>query len=274
MREGTKKIATMLNITRTWNSIAALSEMRRAIALARDYAKKRVAFGGHISENTLHIDTMASLQAEFEGAFHLSFWVVDLLGRSERGVASTSEAALLRLLTPITKLTTARQGVWLASEAMECIGGAAYMNDSGFPRILVDMQALPIWEGTTNVLAMDAIRAIKHDDSLSILIETMRRSLRSHQLPALEACSRTGLAAIDALEEWMERSEGDELQAGARRFAMTLGRCAELSRAVEHAAWCDAQGKGDRAAAAARRLAHNGLNLLQHAPLKDSALLA
>jgi acyl-CoA dehydrogenase len=64
--DGVRNIAPMLNVTRTWNSVSAVSYMRRGIALARDYAKKRVAFGAPLAEKPLHVDTLAGLQAEYE----------------------------------------------------------------------------------------------------------------------------------------------------------------------------------------------------------------
>ena len=75
----------MLNMTRTWNAVAAVSGMRRALDLARDYAAKRVAFGAPLSEKPLHAETLADLEALYAGAFLLTFRVVELLGREENG---------------------------------------------------------------------------------------------------------------------------------------------------------------------------------------------
>ena len=89
--EGVKNIAPMLNVTRTWNSVSAVALMRRGLALARDFSKRRVAFGSPLSEKPLHLDTLAGLQAEYEAAFHLTFFVVELLGRVESQQASTEQ---------------------------------------------------------------------------------------------------------------------------------------------------------------------------------------
>src|SRR5208282_4886259 len=80
--------------------------------------------------------------------------------RDEAGVASEEDGQLARLLTPIVKLTTGKQAVAVASETLEAFGGAGYVEDTGLPRILRDAQVLPIWEGTTNVLALDVLRAM------------------------------------------------------------------------------------------------------------------
>ena len=157
---GVRAIAPMLNITRTWNAVSACALMRRGLALACDYAGKRVAFGAPLAQKPLHRDTLAGLQAEFEGALHLAFRVAELLGRADAGELDEAGERLLRVLTPLAKLTTAKQAVALASEVVESFGGAGYVEDTGIPVLLRDSQVLSIWEGTTNVLALDALRAL------------------------------------------------------------------------------------------------------------------
>src|SRR5216684_3949674 len=81
--DGVRNITPVLNLTRLWNGISAVSLMRRAVALALDYARKRSAFGARLSEKPLHVDTLAGLQAETEAGFHLAFLVAELTGRAE-----------------------------------------------------------------------------------------------------------------------------------------------------------------------------------------------
>ncbi|HEX7666090.1 MAG TPA: acyl-CoA dehydrogenase family protein, partial [Polyangiaceae bacterium] len=76
-KDGIKNITPMLQITRTWNAVGATAGMRRTLALARDYAKKRVAFGASLDKKPLHTDTLAQMHAEYEGAFLLTFRAVD-----------------------------------------------------------------------------------------------------------------------------------------------------------------------------------------------------
>ena len=158
--DGVRNITPLLNITRLWNGISAVALMRRGLALAYDYAQKRVAFGAPLSEKPLHLDTLAGLQAEAEAAFHLAFYVAELTGRSETREISDEDALLLRLLTPVMKLTTGKQAIAVASEVLESFGGAGYVEDTGLPVLLRDSQVLPIWEGTTNVLALDTLARI------------------------------------------------------------------------------------------------------------------
>jgi alkylation response protein AidB-like acyl-CoA dehydrogenase len=261
---GIKNITPMLAITRTWNAVCAISGMRHAIALARDYAKRRVAFGSPLSDKPLHTDTLAAMQAEFEGAFHLTFRAVELLGKEEAREITDDETQLLRLLTPIAKLTTGKQAVQVASEALEAFGGAGYIEDTGLPRILRDAQVLPIWEGTTNVLALDVLRALGRVGSLGPI---------TREIAARTATTDTRLAepaeaakkAIAHAEAWLAetRARGmDATEAGARRFALTLGRALELALLVDHAAWAIKATGDARPVAAARRLARHGVDLV------------
>lgn len=275
LKDGVKNITPMLNITRTWNSVAAVAGMRRGLALARDYAKKRVAFGAPLAEKPLHVDTLAGLEAEYEGAFLLAFRGVELLGREESGTITEEEAALARMITPIMKLTTGKQAVAIASEVLEAFGGAGYVEDTGLPRILRDAQVLPIWEGTTNVLSLDLLRATAKLGS----IEPIEREVRTRVERAGAAGATVGRVALDAVahaKRWLlaTREEGaPSLEAGARRFALTLGRALELALLLDHGAWAErTQGDG-RTLAAARRFARHGVDLVTDDHVLDDARL-
>ncbi|MBS0393019.1 MAG: acyl-CoA dehydrogenase family protein, partial [Proteobacteria bacterium] len=154
---GTRAIEPMLKITRTWNSIAAASFMRHGHRLAADYASRRVAFGSTLATLPLHADTLADLDAECAGATMLAFLQAELLGHEEAGLLDEDGAALLRVLTPLVKLTTGKQAVAAVAEAVEAFGGAGYVEDTGLPVLLRDTLVLPIWEGTTNVLSLDLL---------------------------------------------------------------------------------------------------------------------
>jgi hypothetical protein len=278
--DGIRNITPMLNITRTWNAVCSAASLRRGIALARDYAARRVAFGATLAEKPLHVDTLAGMQAEHEAAFHLAFHGVALLGREETGVITEEEAALLRLLQPLAKLTTARQAVAGASETLEAFGGAGYVEDTGLPELLRDAQVLSIWEGTTNVLALDALRAIARAEALPVLSREVRRRAEPGAAdPALRAPAAAALAAIEHAEAWIaaaSRRGGDHVEAGARRFALTLGRTLALALLVDHAAWALGTENDPRPAAAARRFARAGVDLLggDDGDPRDAAWLA
>jgi acyl-CoA dehydrogenase len=276
-RDGVKNITPMLGITRTWNAVCSVAGMQRAIALAKDYAKKRVAFGAPLADKPLHVDTLAGMQAEHEGAFFLAFRAVELLGREEAGEITEEEASLLRLLTPLAKLTTGKQAVAIASEALEAFGGAGYVEDTGLPRLLRDSQVLPIWEGTTNVLSLDVLRALGRGGSLDVLEREVHARVASADA-SLAAPREVALSALAHAKRWLAgaRDAGPRvLEAGARRFALTLGRTIELALLVDHASWARDNQNDARPAAAARRFARHGIDLLDEAiDAEDARLLA
>lgn len=179
--EGVKSIASLFNITRIQNSFAALGTTRRVLNLAKSYSSKREAFGKLIKEHSLHIKTLSKLELLFHSMFHLCFYTVRLLGKSEyEEVENTSEEKMetekmIRILTPVIKLYTAKQNMNIVSEVVESFGGAGYCEDTGIPRWLRDSQTLTIWEGTTNILCLDLLRAIQKEEVFPVYIKKMKQ---------------------------------------------------------------------------------------------------
>lgn len=266
LENGVRGIAPMLNLTRTWNAVSATALMRRGIALALDYAERRVAFGAPLSRQPLHVDTLAGVQAELAGALQLTFRVVELIGALEAGEGSDDDAGLLRVLTPVVKLTTARQAVAAASEVVEAFGGAGYVEDTGIPLLLRDAQVLSIWEGTTNVLALDTLRALEGGAGLAAVRAEVERCAQQVRDPALRRVAEEADHAVQRAESWLGtalRVGRPAVEAGGRRFALTLGRALEAALLAAQAQWSLDVAGDRRSAAAARRLAANGLSLLE-----------
>lgn len=237
---GVRKMATLLNITRAYNACCAVGLMRRGIALARDYARKRRAFGKLLADQPLHRETLAALQVEFEGALHLVFHVAELMGKEELGTATAAEQAILRLLTPVAKLYTAKQAIAGASEVLEAFGGAGYIEDTGLPHLLRDAQVLSIWEGTTNVLSLDVLRAIDKDAAFAPFLADLRGRLEMVQAGELAPWRDRVREAVARIETYGRQglSRGiDFFQAGARAFAFSLARTYTASLLLEHADW-------------------------------------
>jgi hypothetical protein len=244
--DGIRKIAALFNVTRVYNAVAAVAGMRRAVALASDYARRRRAFGKSLIEHPLHLETLADMQLELRAAFLLAFRVVELLGKDECGDATESEARLLRFLIPVAKLYTAKQAIAVASEALEAFGGAGYVEDTGIPRLLRDAQVLSIWEGTTNILSLDALRAMERSDVLGEWASDVKRRLSRVKAGALSSCVEQTLRAVQRIEQYAARavSAGSDFQqAGARGLAFAIARTEAATLLVEQA-----DGQGGRAA--------------------------
>jgi acyl-CoA dehydrogenase len=233
---GTRAIEPMLVITRAWNSVSAVAFMRRGLALAHSYANERQAFGKRLAELPLHIDTLTSIEAETRAAFLLTFEFIELIGRDECGEFDGEQRALLRLLTPVTKLTTGKQAIAAMSEIIESFGGAGYVEDTGLPVLLRDAQVLSIWEGTTNVLSLDVLLRSDIASGLTALRQRVERIEASIAHQSLRSHAHAALTAIKHAQHWLENTnDGQARQAGARRFALTLGRAFALALLAEDA---------------------------------------
>ncbi len=267
---GVRQIAPMLNVTRTWNAVCAVASMARAIALASDFAHRRQVFGHALIEQPLHAQTLADMHAEFAGGFALAFEIAHLLGRVEHAAGDADDAALLRLLTPLAKLWTGKLAVRICSEALECFGGAGYIEDTGLPQLLRDAQVYPIWEGTTNVLSLDSLRALAGGGLPALRNAVDRWTRDSADTPARAAIAQT----LDAAACWLDQHAGarNTLEAGARGLALTLARCAAAALLARQASWSSRQGD-PRPAAALQRFVTLGLDRLVAPDADNTALL-
>jgi acyl-CoA dehydrogenase len=275
--EGVRAITPMLNVTRTWNAICAAAGMRRGLALAQDYARRRVAFGAPLADKPLHLETLAGLAAEAEAGFLLAFFVGETLGKVEAGEASDHDRALLRLGTPAAKAVTGKQAVVVASEVLECFGGAGYVEDTGLPQLLRDAQVLPIWEGTTNVLSLDALRALgKEGEGLRVWREEIVARTAGVRDSSLVEAAQTAVQAVNHAGRWLAATfpEGRPVvEAGARGFLLTVGRAMALALLCEQAQWSLDQGD-PRSLYAARRFAHSAIDQLGSQDLDEARALA
>jgi hypothetical protein len=158
---------------------------------------------------------------------------------------------------------------------VEAFGGAGYVEDTGIPALLRDSQVLTIWEGTTNVLSLDTLRALESAGGIDPLIREVARCAAEVRDASLARPVQAAIRAIERAAGWLReatRAGRPELEAGARRFALTLGRTLETVLLASHAQW--ALDRSDpRPAAAARRLAANGIDQITVADAEDARML-
>ncbi|MBS1971215.1 MAG: acyl-CoA dehydrogenase family protein [Bdellovibrionales bacterium] len=243
---GVKKIASLFNITRVYNSICSIGHMRRGLALAKDYSTRRVAFGKKIIDHALHVETLMDQYVDYAASFHIVMRAVELLGKEENGKATPEESALLRLLTPVIKLFAGKRVMSVTSEVMEVFGGAGYVEDTKMPRMLRDAQVFSIWEGTTNVLSLDVLRAIEKENAFVPFMKEIGMRLQHIMKEPMAGQQLKGevLAiekALKDLEAYFHKviSAGpaglEDLQTGARYFAYSLGNIFSATLMTEFA---------------------------------------
>jgi putative acyl-CoA dehydrogenase len=236
--KGVKNISALFNVTRIYNSNTSVAFIRRALALIKDYSKKRFAFGKYLIDHPLHIQTLSDLEIEFQSAFHTMFYTVSLLGKEECNTASKEEILTLRLLTPLIKLYTGKQAVGVASEVLELFGGAGYVEDTGLPKLLRDSQVLAIWEGTTNILSLDVLRSIFKEGTLEPFIKNIENRINIISLLELNSSKEKVKSELNNLKVFIKENlsqKQDFIETTARIFSYSLFRLFSASLMLEHA---------------------------------------
>lgn len=230
---GVKKISTLFNVTRIYNSVCSVAQMRRAIALATDYSKKRFAFKKNIADHILFKEVHSDALVELEGSINFVMHIALLLGKEETNKATTNEEALLRLLTPLAKLFTGKMSVKVVSEMVEVFAGAGYCEDTGIPKLIRDAQVFPIWEGATNVLSLDVVRALSKECPAQIFFEDMIQRMNKLENDSLK---ERFLSKLDLLQKNFKKLEdSDSTEGSARNLSFLMARIYIASLLVENA---------------------------------------
>jgi alkylation response protein AidB-like acyl-CoA dehydrogenase len=244
--EGVRRIAAMLNITRVHAAFGGVAALGEGLSLVRSYAATREAFGRPLRDLPLHRRWIAEQTARYEASSALAYHAAALLGMVEHGEAAPE---LARVVIPLAKLYCARNGTDGASQIIESFGGAGYVEDTGLPRILRDVHVNCIWEGTTSVMALDVLRALRAPGALDAVVEEARRLVAPHR--GDRALDEAVVAVDDAIDQLAKELEAPE-EADARRLAWGLAETVALALVVDAAGW--ALRTGDARASISTRL--------------------
>jgi len=152
---GFVQMAEMVNSSRLSNGVKSTALMRRAHHDAMTVAKNRVVFGSRIIDLPLARRQLMKIMLATEQALSMSFITADALDRAEAG--SQDAAALLRILTPTLKFRATRDARKVCGDALEMRGGIGYIEEFATARLLRDAHLGSIWEGTGNIVAIDAL---------------------------------------------------------------------------------------------------------------------
>ncbi|BCY12334.1 isovaleryl-CoA dehydrogenase [Actinoplanes sp. L3-i22] len=156
---GVRTIIEMVSMTRLDCVIGSAAGMRAALVQAIHHAKHRSAFGGPLIGKPAMRNVLADLAVESEAATVLAMRLAGSVDRAVRGDAA--EQAFRRLAIPIGKFWVCKRQPAVVGEALECLGGNGYVEDSGLPRLYRDAPLNSIWEGSGNVQALDVLRALQ-----------------------------------------------------------------------------------------------------------------
>jgi acyl-CoA dehydrogenase len=173
---GFVQMAEMVNSSRLSNGVKSTALMRRAYHDAMTVARHRVVFGSRIIDLPLGRRQLMKIMLATEQALSMSFVTADALDRAAAG--SQDAAALLRILTPTLKFRATRDARKVCGDAMEMRGGTGYIEEFATARLLRDAHLGSIWEGTGNIVALDALkRAVGRHGAESVLAADLHARL-------------------------------------------------------------------------------------------------
>lgn len=219
-QQGFKQMAEMINMSRLSNGMRAAGLMRRALTEALFVARNRLAFGKPLIELPLMRRQLLKLMLPAEAARSVLFYAAKELEKSDAG----DEAARrrVRLLTPLLKFRACRDARKVTGDAMEVRGGSGYTEEWSDPRLVRDAHLGSIWEGTSNIVALDVLRAIRREHCLEALLPALNERIERSS-PAIPRLLAGRLAAsLDKAAEFAHEVASTKNETHARQAASGL----------------------------------------------------
>jgi acyl-CoA dehydrogenase len=174
------QMADMINNSRLSNGVRAAGLMRRALTEALFIARERTAFGKRLIDMPLMRRQLLKMMLPTEQARSMMLQTAQALHAADQG--DKTAYALTRILTPLIKFRACRDARKVTGDAMEVRGGCGYIEDFSDARLLRDAHLGSIWEGTSNIVALDVVRAIKREGSLPLLKSHLTHLLAATRL--------------------------------------------------------------------------------------------
>ncbi len=172
---GVRTIIEMVNMTRLDCTIGTATGMRVGTMQAVHHATHRSAFGANLIDQPLMRNVLADLAVESEASTTVAMWLAALTDRATAGDAHAS--ALRRISLAVSKYFVCKRGPIHAAEALECLGGNGYVEESRMPRLYREAPLLSVWEGSGNVAALDTLRAMaKQPETLQVFFDELKRA--------------------------------------------------------------------------------------------------
>jgi hypothetical protein len=187
----------MLNLTRVWTGLGSASHQRRSLLEAETHARGRLAWGQALDSFPLMRQMLLDLTLESESCAALQFFAVETLQRTDDGEPGAH--TLLRILTPLVKYYNSKRAQWVAQEAMEVRGGNGYIEDWPNARIVRDADVNAIWEGSSNIVALDVARAMTRENAGTALFGALHHKLDALQAPVVMRAAALTRRALDRL---------------------------------------------------------------------------
>jgi putative acyl-CoA dehydrogenase len=197
---GVPTIIEMVNHTRLDCALGSAAGMRWGAAQALHHSTHRSAFGKLLADQPLMRNVLADLCIESEAATVAAMWLARSFDEAHAGDERAHEVR--RLATPVLKYWICKRGPAHAAEALECLGGNGYVEESGMPRLYREMPLASIWEGSGNVQALDVLRAMaRHPGAVQALLQEIdEASAAEPRVQGAVATLRAELADLEGIE--------------------------------------------------------------------------
>jgi putative acyl-CoA dehydrogenase len=170
--DGVRTIIPMVHHTRLDAAISAAAVMRQAVVQALHHAAHRSAFGARLANQPLMQNVLADLALESEAAATMA---MRLARGFDDATADPAQEPFVRLATALTKFWICKRAPVVVAEAMECLGGNGYVEDSPMPRLYREAPVNGIWEGSGNVICLDILRTLAREpDALAAMVDEWR----------------------------------------------------------------------------------------------------
>ena len=218
---GVRTIIEMVNRTRLDCSLGAAAQMRHGVVEAVHHTRNRMAFGRILTDQPLMKAVLADLILESEAATMAAMRLARAYDDISRGV---DDGGFHRIATPVVKYWLTKRAPGHAAEALECLGGVGYVEETGLPRLFRQSPLNGVWEGSGNVISLDVVRAMRRSP------EAVQSFFEELRIPAGRDTRYD--VAVDALEKDLATGiEEPFARSAVERMAMTLQACLLLRHA-------------------------------------------
>ena len=215
--EGFKQMTDMINMSRLSNGVRASGMMQRCLQESLFIAKTRSAFNEKLINLPLIRKQLLKILIIAEASRTMVFKAAEILEKADKG--DTEAQKIFRIITPLIKFRACRDVRKIAGDAMEIRGGAGYIEEWLDPKILRDAHLGSIWEGTSNIISLDTIRAIKKADNIYILKNFLVNLVQEKSTKGNE---KVLLSTIDDVFNFVLKEINDDHASSSRQITSLL----------------------------------------------------